>query len=106
MMILEEFCPDLDALKEGRRRCNSYIGKIAVGSCFYAHIAEHGKPIGCGNDDYDQCKVTKWKNITTLSAGSAHILGLDKNGKAFATGFDPNGRCKMGGWKDLQSISA
>ena len=69
----------MDALREARNRCHTYDGQIAVGSSFWIRNTDSGKPVGYGSDEYNQCKVQKWKNIIALSAGYAHVLGLDKD---------------------------
>ena len=41
--MLVEFCPDLEALAQGRERCRSYLNQIGVGSFFWIHTKENGK---------------------------------------------------------------
>ena len=58
-------------------------------ACAAGHVIglrENGTVLACGEDGSGQCKVSDWRNITTVYAGDSLSLGLDRDGNVLLAG--------------------
>jgi alpha-tubulin suppressor-like RCC1 family protein len=49
------------------------------------------------NDDYGQCDVGDWTDITQVAAGRWHTVGLKADGTVVTLGDNIAGQCNVGG---------
>lgn len=70
-------------------------------------LKRDGTVIAAGNLSSGKCKVTKWKDIVSVSAGLYHTVGLKKDGTVVATCDKGGGdACEVSQWNDIMAISA
>jgi len=61
-------------------------------------LKSDGTVVTAGNNDYGQCDVNGWYDITQVAAGGWHTVGLRSDGAVFATGDNSCVQCNVGGW--------
>ncbi|MBO5555751.1 MAG: hypothetical protein J5927_01065 [Oscillospiraceae bacterium] len=55
--------------------------------------------------DYNQCNISQWEDIVTVSAGAYHTIGLRADGTVVATGNNKNGQCNVKSWENIVDIA-
>ena len=55
-------------------------GLFAVGYTHFVTLQDDGTVAAFGNNEYGQCNVGGWTNITAISGGFCHTLGLRSDG--------------------------
>ena len=60
--------------------------------------------VATGNNDYSQCDVYEWRNLTALACGGYHTVGLCKDGTVVATGNNEYGQCNVHTWRNIVSV--
>ena len=78
--------------------CASELHTVAV----YAG----GTVVAVGHNEFGQCDVGKWTDITAVAAGTWHTVGLKSDGTVVATGRNVDGQCDVSAWKDMVAIAA
>lgn len=83
---------------------------IAAGDNHIALIKEDGTVEAyILNKEYDsdqnQCNVSKWKNIISISAHNDHTIGLKSDHTVISAGDNTYGQRKVGGWKNIVAVS-
>jgi len=58
-----------------------------------------------GRNDFGQCDVGEWTDITLVAAGYIHTVGLRDDGTVVAVGNN-DGQCNVGGWTDIVLVAA
>ena len=69
-------------------------------------LKEDGTAAAIGNNEYGQCDVADWTDITAISAGENHTVGLKADGTVVAVGYNDDGRCNVSDWTDITAIRA
>ena len=69
-------------------------------------LKEDGTAVAIGNNEYGQCDVADWTDITAISAGENHTVGLKADGTVVAVGYNDDGRCNVSDWTDITAIRA
>jgi hypothetical protein len=65
-----------------------------------------GSVVAVGDNDYGQCNVDHWSDITQVDGGGGHTVGLESDGTVVATGDNKYGQCNVGGWTDVIQVVA
>ncbi len=79
---------------------------ISAGDSHTVGLKSDGTPVAVGFNEYDQCVIFHWKDITSISAGGYHTAGLKSDGTVVAAGYNHNGQCDVSDWNNIVSISA
>lgn len=112
--VLAEQCHELaektkDALKEQlpsiRKKTNLLKTLISV-NVETVGLCSNGTVVATGANDYGQCNVSYWRDISAVSAGYMFTVGLRYNGTVVATGVNNYGQCNVSNWNDIIAISA
>jgi len=61
--------------------------------------------VGVAND-YGQCQVGGWRDITQIAAGIYHTVGVEAGGSMVAVGRNNHGQCNVDGWTDITQVTA
>jgi len=77
---------------------------LAAGGWHTVGIEDDGTVVAVGNNDYGQCNVAGWTNITQVAAGYYHTVGLKDDGTVVAVGNNAHGQCDVDGWTDITQI--
>ena len=82
-------CTDGTVLQAGGiPQTETWTGITAL-ACSADHVIglrEDGTVLACGEDGSGQCRVSDWKNVTTIYAGDSLSLGLDREGSVLLAG--------------------
>jgi len=79
---------------------------LVAGGYHTVGIEPDGTVVAVGRNDYGQCNVGGWANITQVAAGMSHTVGLEGDGTVVATGRNNEGQCNVGGWADIFQVAA
>lgn len=79
---------------------------VSAGDSHTVGLKSDGTPVAVGFNEYDQCVIFHWKDITSISAGGYHTAGLKSDGTVVAAGYNHNGQCDVSDWNNIASISA
>mgnify|MGYP004646639927 FL=1 len=81
---------------------------ISAGGEHTVGLRADGTVVAVGNryDDYGQCDVSDWQDITAVSAGFDYTIGLRTDGTVVAVGADNYSRCDVSDWTDIVAIAA
>ena len=81
---------------------------ISAGGEHTVGLRADGTVVAVGNryDDYGQCDVSDWQDITAVSAGFDYTIGLRTDGTVVAAGPDNYSRCDLSDWTDIVAIAA
>ena len=75
-----------------------YIPMVASGGYHTVGLKSDGTVVAVGRNDYGQCNVGGWTDITQVAAGAIHTVGLKFDGTVVAVGRNGDGQCDIGGW--------
>lgn len=78
--------------------------KIEAGNSHLIGLTETGKCLAIGNNDYDQCNISSWKNIDRIFSNGYHTIGLTINGEIYVTGLNNFGQCNITHWNNIKDI--
>ena len=85
---------------------------IALGGNHTVMLKQDGKVVAVGDNSCNQCDVSVWSDIVSVSAGQYHTVGLKSDGTVVATksenqmGAAQRGQGDVENWSDIVSISA
>jgi hypothetical protein len=65
-----------------------------------------GTVIAVGHNDFGQCNVGHWIDITQVASGGGQTVGLKSGGTVVAVGYNKYGQCNVGGWRGIVQVSA
>ncbi len=71
---------------------------VAAGWYHTVGLKSDGTVVAVGRNDYGQCNVGGWTDITQVAAGSIHTVGLKGDGTVVSVGCNGGGQCNVGGW--------
>ena len=99
-------------IKDAKSQCSALWNDIAVrntisaGGTHTVGLKTDGTVVAVGDNDYNQCKVSDWKDIVAISAGGSHTVGLKTDGAVVAVGYNDFDQCNVSRWTDIVAISA
>lgn len=65
-----------------------------------------GTVLAAGDNRYDQCNVSGWKDIVKIAASEDTTVGLKGDGTVVSVGNNRFGQCKTESWKHVVDIAA
>jgi len=95
---LEKLPERIPELKKLRERTAKYQGCIAAGPYYTVGLKTDGTVVAVGNDQYNQCNISGWRDIVAVSTGP-HTVGLKADGTIVGV-YDASG------WRDIVAVSA
>lgn len=78
---------------------------VAIGEEHVVGLRSDGTVIAIGNNKYDECNVSGWRDIIAISAGDGFTIGLKLDGTVVAAGDTWNIK-EISEWRDIVAISA
>ena len=86
------------------RQANS----VSAGHSHTVGLRSGGIVVVAGYIEYDQGKVSGWRNIVAaaVAAGDSLTVGLRSDGTVVATGYDKDEQCDVSGWHDVVAVAA
>ena len=75
-------------------------------------LKRDGTVVAVGKNNDGQCKVSDWRDIVAVAAGTSHTVGLKRDGTVVAVGSNEvynqkyTGRCEVSGWRDIVAVAA
>lgn len=79
---------------------------VDVGGNFAVVLTANDKSFAFGGNEFGQCNIENWSNLSKIVAGHEHTVGLFKDGTAKAVGKNNGRQCAVVGWTDLIDIAA
>jgi len=80
---------------------------IVAGGYHTVGLRADGSVVAEGLNNWGQCDVGNWANITQVAAGSLHTVGLESDGTVAAAGDTYDyGQCNVGDWDDITQVAA
>ena len=79
---------------------------VDVGGNFAVVLTANDKSFAFGGNEFGQCNIENWSNLSKIVAGYEHTVGLFKDGTAKAVGKNNGRQCAVVGWTDLIDIAA
>jgi hypothetical protein len=77
---------------------------LAAGGFHTVGLNDDGTVVAVGSNDFGQCNVSGWTNITQVAAGYYHTVGLKDDGTVVAVGNNDYGQCVVGNWTGIIQI--
>lgn len=108
LLLAQDLSEEQIALREELRRQRSRLPRDVIDVGFYHTVARtaDGRALACGSDEYGQCGVSGWTDITAIAAGAYHTVGLRSDGTVVAVGRSTEGQCATEDWTDITAIAA
>jgi len=78
---------------------------LVAGSYFTVGLKSDGTLLATGSNQYGQCDVFTWTDITAIAAGYYHTAGLKSDGTVVAVGNTSDGQCDVSKWKNIVAIA-
>ena len=75
-------------------------------------LKRDGTVVAVGKNNDGQCKVSDWRDIVAVAAGTSHTVGLKRDGTVVAVGSNEEhnqkytGQCEVSGWRDIVAVAA
>jgi len=79
---------------------------VAAGGYHTVGLSSNGTAVAVGWNQYGQCNVGGWGNITQVAPAHSHTVGLKSDGTAVAVGANTFGQCDVGGWGNITQVAA
>ena len=83
-----------------------YTPMVAAGGEHTVALKSDGTVVAVGSDEFGQCSVGGWMDITQVAAGYHHTVGLKSDGTVVALGENWFGECNVGNWTDIIHVAA
>ena len=64
-------------------------------------LKSDGTVVATGDNEFGQCNVNEWKNITFIDAGYNHVIGITTEGTVVATGSNEYAQCELDEFNDI-----
>lgn len=83
-------------------------GPFADVVCQFRHtvgLRKDGTVVACGWNDFHQCNVSGWRDITAIAAGLFHTVGLRKDGTVVGCGDNGDHQLDIQGWRNVIAIA-
>jgi hypothetical protein len=78
---------------------------VAAGRRHTVALRPDGTVAAEGDNNYDQCEVYEWTDITAVAAGANHTVGLRSDGTVVAVGDNNYDQCYVEDWTDITAIA-
>lgn len=78
---------------------------IAAGRYHIVAVKTNGTVVAAGDNEFEQCDVSKWTDVVAVSAYDEHTVGLRSDGTVLATGNNDFGQCDVENWTDIIAVS-
>ena len=75
-----------------------YTPMVAAGYYHTVGLKSDGTAVAVGHNDYGQCNVGDWTDITQVAAGGYHTVGFKSDGTVVTVGRNDEGQCNVGGY--------
>lgn len=98
-----------DIVEVSTGACDIYTPKkigVYVSSGHTVGLKRDGTVVAAGDNEDNQCDVSDWKGIVSISAGAVHTVGLKDDGTVVAVGGNGWGQCDVSDWEDIVAVSA
>jgi len=79
---------------------------VAAGDVHTVGLKADGTVIAVGDNQFEQCDVGNWTDITQVAAGSYHTVGVRSDGTVVAVGSNGYGQCDVDDWTDIIQVAA
>lgn len=79
---------------------------IDVGFFHTVGLRADGSVLACGSNEFGQCDVADWTDITAVACGAYHTVGLRADGTVVAAGRSSEHQCDVSGWTGVTQIAA
>ena len=79
---------------------------LSVGARHTVGLKKDGTVLASGSNEFGQCDVDEWENITAIDAGYYHTIALTEEGKVLAAGSNEYGQCDVVEWENITAIAA
>ena len=88
---------------------------LAAGRRHTVRCLPDGRVVAVGADGAGECRVSQWRGIISVAAGSVHVaantgrshtLGLCDDGTVLACGWNAQGQCDVRDWRDVVAVAA
>ena len=66
---------------------------MAAGGDHTVGLKSGGTVVAVGRNNYGQCNVDSWEDITQVATGDFHTVGLKSGGTVVAVGYNDDGQC-------------
>ena len=96
--------PKLEAVTQDKIKLRKQ--QAAIGRNHVAAVSADGTVFAGGDNDFFQCDVSHFKNITQVAAGDSHTLGLTTDGKVLSAGSNAFDECDVSSFIDIEAIYA
>lgn len=106
LMAAKGFKDSTDLLIELRTQMTIGNPPFAAGARHTVGLKSDGTVVAVGDNANDQCNVSSWTDIVSVSAGANHTVGLKSDGTVVAVGDNNYSQCDVSGWTDIVAISA
>ena len=78
----------------------------ADSSAEVTEVKNNNTVIAAGDNSYEQCNISDWENIISVSAGNYHSIGLKTDGTVIAAGTNGYGQCDVSKWNSIAAVAA
>ena len=78
---------------------------VAAGAMHTVGLKADGTVVVAGDNEYGQCDVGDWADITQVAAYAFHTVGLKADGTVVAVGDNDDGQCDVGNWTGITQIA-
>ena len=80
--------------------------QVDIGRNHVVAVSLDGTVYAGGDNDFFQCDVGHFKNITQVAAGESHTLGLTTDGKVLSAGSNAYDECDVASYKNISAVYA
>jgi len=79
---------------------------VAIGMRHTVALLMDGTVVAHGRNEFLQCDLDHWRQITAVAAGDAHTVGLTVDGCVLASGRNDHDQCDVEGFTDIAAVYA
>jgi hypothetical protein len=79
---------------------------VAAGGMHTVGLKADGTVVAVGDNEYGQCDVGDWADMTQIATYAFHTVGLKADGTVIAVGYNDDGQCDVGNWTGITQIAA
>jgi hypothetical protein len=83
-----------------------YNPALATGWAHTVGVKSDGTVVAVGDNDWGQCDVEDWMDITQVTAGYYHTVGLQSDGTVVAAGWNDYEQCDVTDWMSITQVAA
>ena len=108
LLLARDLTPEEIARREQmiERRAQLPTGVLDVGFYHTVGLRYDGTVLAAGDNEYGQCEVSDWHDMTQIAAGAYHTVGLRRDGTVAAVGRNTENQCEVAGWTGVKMIAA